>query len=70
MFFYSAIENDPAVVHFTTMNKPWNLLYHFLYRDEYWKYKKMSPWKYSLPKNISILNILKYLKMKLFINHS
>ncbi len=42
--FIEAVEN-PAVVHFTTSNKPWKSTCTAPFAEEYFKYIKMTPWK-------------------------
>ena len=42
---YTALLNDPAVVHFTRVPKPWHWKCTHPYRKEYLRYLKVTPWK-------------------------
>ena len=42
---YTALLNDPAVVHFTRVPKPWHWKCTHPYRKDYLRYLKSSPWK-------------------------
>lgn len=41
--------NDPVIVHYTGSSKPWHLGDTHPYKHLYWKYLRMTPYKYSLP---------------------
>lgn len=36
--------NDPSIIHYTT-TKPWDYTYSYRWRDEYWKYLALTPFK-------------------------
>ena len=42
---YTALLNDPAVVHFTRVPKPWHWKCTHPYRKDYLRYLKATPWK-------------------------
>ena len=55
--------NDPVIIHYTGSSKPWHLGDTHPYKHLYWKYLRMTPYKYVLPsKPLSILS-LNFLKM-------
>ncbi len=46
-------KTDPAIIHYTVYNKPWNVACFHPYRDEWRRYQKQTPWKdyrYEEPK--------------------
>ena len=68
-----AIDN-PTIIHYTGSPKPWHFRSNHRYKRFYWKYLKMTPFKYFIPDDLNIINIVKrmvpisvkqYLKNKL-----
>jgi len=68
-----AIDN-PTIIHYTGYPKPWHLRSNHRYKRFYWKYLRMTPYKYFIPDDLNIINIVKrmvpisvkqYLKNKL-----
>lgn len=54
---------DPAVVHFTTSNKPWKWVCTAHFAEEYYKYIKMTSWSNFRQSKLNIL--IRYLNRKL-----
>lgn len=52
---------DPVIVHYTGTSKPWHLRNKHPYKYLYLKYLRMTPYKYALPTDLTILNVLKWL---------
>lgn len=40
-----ACKNNPAIIHYTVYNKPWNVACFHPYRDEWRRYQKQTCWK-------------------------
>ena len=53
------ILNDPAIVHYTTQNKPWLYMGKHPFKKEYYKYLKLTAWKNYIPPDRSYVNILR-----------
>jgi lipopolysaccharide biosynthesis glycosyltransferase len=53
------ILKDPAVVHFTTQNKPWFYIGKHPFKKEYYKYLKLTAWKNYIPADKTFLNIFR-----------
>lgn len=51
--------NDTLIVHFIGDNKPWEFMSNRLYKSEYWKYLRITPWRNYIPKDFTILNLFK-----------
>ncbi|MFC5472183.1 glycosyltransferase family 8 protein [Cohnella suwonensis] len=41
--------NPPAVIHYTDVSKPWHLDNFHPYKNEYYKYKRLTEWRSSKP---------------------
>lgn len=55
-------KNDPAIIHYTVYNKPWNVACFHPYRDEWRRYQKQTCWKgcrYEEPKPIKWIHYLR-----------
>jgi lipopolysaccharide biosynthesis glycosyltransferase len=62
---FFSIRRDPAIVHFTTKDKPWKYLPEPQYKRYYWEALSLTPWKGVAPVGHSPLNVVhKVLKMK------
>ena len=53
------ILKDPAVVHFTTQNKPWFYAVKHPFKGQYYKYLKLTEWKNYKPADKTLINILR-----------
>jgi lipopolysaccharide biosynthesis glycosyltransferase len=53
--------DSPVIVHFTGSSKPWHFRNHHPYKHFYWKYLRMTPYKYFIPDDLNLINILKYI---------
>ena len=40
-----ACKRNPAIIHYTAYNKPWNVACFHPYREEWRRYQKQTPWK-------------------------
>jgi len=49
---------DALVAHFISDNKPWEYMSKRLYKSDYEKYLKLTPWKNIKPKDYNFINIL------------
>lgn len=57
-----AYKNDPAIIHYTVYNKPWNVACFHPYRDEWRRYQKQTCWKgyrYEEPKPTKWIHYLR-----------
>ncbi len=55
-----AIDN-PVIIHYTGPSKPSQFRYNHPYKHLYWKYLRMTPYKYFIPDDLSIINIVKWM---------
>jgi lipopolysaccharide biosynthesis glycosyltransferase len=51
--------NQPKIIHFTGLPKPWNLGGNHPYKSLYWHYLRQSPLSRKLPLNFTLTNLLK-----------
>ena len=51
----------PVIIHYTGSSKPWHLRNKHPYKYLYWRYLMLTPYKYSVPTDMSFLNILKFI---------
>ena len=52
-----AIDN-PVIIHYTSSSKPWHFWDNHPYKHLYWKYLRLTPYKYAIPtKPLSIINL-------------
>lgn len=57
-----ACKNDPAIIHYTVYNKPWNVACFHPYREEWRRYQKQTCWKgyrYEEPKPTKWIHYLR-----------
>jgi len=50
------VKNDPAIVHFTTNNKPWLYMSEHPYKNEYYNYLEKTEWASFIPKDKTVYN--------------
>jgi len=55
-----AIDN-PVIIHYSGPYKPWHFRSNHPYKHLYWKYLRMTPYKYFIPDDLNIINILKWM---------
>jgi lipopolysaccharide biosynthesis glycosyltransferase len=55
-----AIDN-PVIIHYTGPSKPWYFRNKHPYKHLYWKYLKMTPYKYFIPDDFNIINVVKWI---------
>ena len=53
--------NNPVIIHYTGPSKPWHFRNKHPYKHLYWKYLKMTPYKYFIPDDFNIVNIVKWI---------
>jgi len=53
-----AIDN-PVIIHYTGSSKPWHYKSYHSYKHLYWKYLRRTPYKYFIPDDFKIRDILK-----------
>ncbi|MGD0279107.1 MAG: glycosyltransferase family 8 protein [Smithella sp.] len=53
-----AIDN-PVIIHYTGSSKPWHYRSYHSYKHLYWKYLRRTPYKYFIPDDFKIIDILK-----------
>lgn len=41
---------NPAIIHYTDIQKPWKIICNHPLKNEYWKYRQMTPFKYNYVK--------------------
>ncbi len=54
----TAISN-PSLIHYTWIYKPWKYLCRHPYKEEYWKYRYLTPWKIREEEGKTYLNVIK-----------
>ena len=55
-------KNDPAIIHYTVYNKPWNVACFHPYREEWRKYQRQTQWqdfRYEEPKPLKLIHYLR-----------
>ena len=55
---------SPVIIHYTGSSKPWHFLNTHPYKNEYWRYRKLTPYKRSISEELTALNISKWLLPK------
>lgn len=48
----------PVIIHYTGGSKPWHFTNTHPYKKEYWKYLKNTPFKRTLPADVTLKNLL------------
>ena len=64
VFFGDEIEENSKVIHYITGSKPWHFNNTHPYKHLYWKYLRMTPFKYYIPEDFTLKNIVKKFKRK------
>ncbi|MDD5578207.1 MAG: glycosyltransferase family 8 protein [Methylobacter sp.] len=54
-------ESDYKIIHYTGSSKPWHFRNNHPYKHLYWKYLRMTPYRYTLPTDLTPLNVLKWM---------
>lgn len=67
-FKYNAFEltekdctQDYRIIHYTGSSKPWHFRNNHPYKNLYWKYLRMTPFKRYIPKDLTVINVVKWL---------
>ncbi|MGA3281279.1 MAG: glycosyltransferase family 8 protein [Smithella sp.] len=55
-----AIDN-PVIIHYTGSSKPWHFRNDHPYKHLYWKYLRKTPYKYFIPDDLNMINIVKWI---------
>lgn len=58
-------EYTPKIIHYTGSSKPWHFFNRHHYKSLYWKYLKLTPFKYYFPEDLRFKNLLDILKKNL-----
>lgn len=53
------IRETPCIIHYTGSSKPWHFMNEHPYKSLYWKYLRKTPFKWYIPEDLTILNIIK-----------
>jgi lipopolysaccharide biosynthesis glycosyltransferase len=53
--------DKPVIIHYTGPSKPWHFRNIHPYKHFYWKYLQMTPYKYFIPDDLNIINIVKWM---------
>lgn len=57
----SDAKQNPVIVHYTGTSKPWHLKNKHPCKNLYLRYLRMTPYKYSLPADLTPLNVLSWI---------
>lgn len=55
------IIKNPKIIQFSGSSKPWHFRNRHPYKQLYWKYLKMTPFKRYIPKDLTLLNFTKFM---------
>jgi len=56
----SKIQN-PKIIQFSGSSKPWHFRNNHPYKNLYWKYLKMTPFKRYIPEDLTVINVIKWM---------
>ena len=51
---------NPSIIHYTGPSKPWHFRNIHPYKHLYWKHLRKTPYKYFIPDDLNIINIIKW----------
>jgi len=54
-------KTSPVIIHYSGSSKPWHTRNKHPFKYLYWRYLRMTPYKYSLPTDLTLVNILKWI---------
>jgi len=54
-------KQNPVIIHYTGSSKPWHFRNHHPYKYLYWKYLQKTPFKWYIPEDLTIINIIKWI---------
>lgn len=49
------------IIHYTGSSKPWHFRNKHPYKNLYWKYLKMTPFKRYIPEDLTVINVIKWM---------
>lgn len=52
---------DYRIIHYTGSSKPWHFRNKHPYKNLYWKYLKMTPFKRYIPEDLTVINVIKWM---------
>lgn len=52
---------NPRIIQFSGSSKPWHFRNNHPYKDLYWKYLKMTPFKRYIPEDLTVINVIKWM---------
>ncbi|MEJ1933478.1 glycosyltransferase family 8 protein [Nostoc sp. NIES-2111] len=56
---YDAVANSARIIHFTTAQKPWYYRHDVAFKDEYYKYLKLTPFSDYRPPDFTLSNFMR-----------
>ncbi len=54
-------KENPVIIHYTGSSKPWHFRSNHPYKNLYWKYLKMTPFKRCFPEDLTVINVIKWM---------
>jgi len=54
-------KENPIIIHYTGSSKPWHFRNKHPYKNLYWKYLKMTPFKRYIPNDLTVVNVIKWM---------
>ncbi|MFC1760289.1 glycosyltransferase family 8 protein, partial [Candidatus Neomarinimicrobiota bacterium] len=51
-------KENPVIIHYSGLLKPWHFRCNHPYKRLYWKYLKLTPFKKYIPEDLTILNVI------------
>jgi lipopolysaccharide biosynthesis glycosyltransferase len=52
---------NPRIIQFSGSSKPWHFRNNHPYKNLYWKYLKMTPFKRYIPEDLTVFNVFKWM---------
>lgn len=54
-------KQDYKIIHYTGSSKPWHFRNKHPYKNLYWKYLRMTPFKRYIPEDLTVWNVIKWM---------
>lgn len=54
-------KETPVIIHYTGSSKPWHFSNNHPYKNLYWKYLRMTPFKRYIPEDLTVINVMKWM---------
>lgn len=52
---------NPKIIQFSGSSKPWHFRNNHPYKNLYWKYLRMTPFKRYFPEDLTVINVIKWM---------